>query len=141
VRIVGLGAVCVITGYFSSPALAEKPKPGDAAPQMAIETLLNAPSGAQATLEALRGKAIVLEFWATWCAPCVAAIPHMNELTDHFKDKPIVFISLTNEKQDKIAKFLKEKRAIHGWVGLDTDGSVMKSYGITGIPVKVSHGG
>lgn len=43
----------------------------------------------------------VLEFWASWCAPCLAAVPHINELQDKFKDnKELVFISLTYEKPE-----------------------------------------
>jgi uncharacterized protein (TIGR03435 family) len=132
------GLVGLTFGVLASSACAQErpslPRPGQSAPPLVLEHLLNAPPGAQATWEALRGKAVVLEFWATWCAPCVAAIPHMNELTDAFKDKPVVFISITDEPLAKITKFLKEKRKIHGWVGLDTDRSVLLGYGLTAIP-------
>ncbi|MBW7905806.1 MAG: TIGR03435 family protein [Phycisphaerae bacterium] len=137
-RIVYSGLVGLTLGVLASSACAQErpalPRPGQPAPPLVLEHLLNAPPGAQATWEALRGKAVVLEFWATWCAPCVAAIPHMNELTDAFKDKPVVFISITDEPLAKITKFLKDKRQIHGWVGLDTDRSVLLGYGLTAIP-------
>lgn len=106
---------------------------GQPPPAIAIEKLLQAPDGAIATWPALKGKCIVLEFWATWCGPCVAAIPHLNELATHFKDKPIVFISVTNEPEAKIVSFL-QRRSMNCWIGLDTDRSLFRDYRITGIP-------
>jgi len=115
-----------------SPAQRPRVEVGQPAPPLGLETVLQAPAGAAATWDALKGKAVVLEFWATWCAPCVAAIPHLNEVSDQFKDKPLVFIAVTDEKADRIAEFLK-RRAIHGWIGLDTDRSMLRDYGIHGI--------
>lgn len=106
---------------------------GKPAPPLSLEKLLQAPKDADASWPALKGKCVVLEFWATWCAPCVAAIPHINELSEKFKDKPIVFISVTDEDESKVLKFLK-KRPIHTWIGLDTDKSTFREFQIRGIP-------
>ena len=70
---------------------------------------------------------MVLEFWATWCAPCIAAIPHLNEVAEQFKDKPVKFISITEEDEATITSFLS-RRTIKGWVGLDLDSSVFEVY-------------
>ncbi|HEU4470854.1 MAG TPA: TlpA disulfide reductase family protein [Flavisolibacter sp.] len=40
----------------------------------------------------------VIEFWATWCRPCLAAVPHLNKLQEKFRDSNIVFLSVTDEK-------------------------------------------
>ena len=74
-----------------------------------------------------------LEFWATWCVPCVEAIPHVNELTTKFQGKPIQFISITDESERIVELFLK-KRPIQGWVGLDTNKSVFEGLGVGPIP-------
>jgi len=74
---------------------------------------------ANATLHALAGKAVVLEFWATWCAPCVAAIPHLNELATQFKDRPVVFLSVSDETPSVVEAFL-QKHPIDGWSALPT---------------------
>jgi uncharacterized protein (TIGR03435 family) len=93
-----------------------------------IEQLLQAPTGATADLNSLRGKITVLEFWATWCAPCVKAFKHMNEVAERVKDRPVQFISITDEADAPlVTRFLKEQ-PVSGWVGLDTDGSVFKAY-------------
>lgn len=109
---------------------------GSPAPALGLETLLQSPAGATANWEALRGKAVVLEFWATWCGPCVAAIPHLNELAEKYARKPVQFIAITAEPESKVAPFL-ERKSIRAWVGLDTDKSMHAAYGIEGIPLTV----
>jgi uncharacterized protein (TIGR03435 family) len=110
-----------------------EPKVGEKPPPLGLEKLLEAPAGAKASWAALKGKVVVLEFWATWCGPCVAAIPHLNELADEFKEKPVQFIAITDEDEEIIGAFLK-KKPIHAWIGLDTAKSMFKDYRITGIP-------
>src|SRR5215467_11840601 len=107
--------------------------PGKEAPALGLESILQAPSDAQASWKALKGKIVVLEFWATWCGPCIAAIPHLNELADKFKDQPIQFIAVTDEDEKVVAPFLR-KKPIHAWIGLDTNKSMLKDYRVTGIP-------
>jgi uncharacterized protein (TIGR03435 family) len=106
---------------------------GQIAPEVELSQLLQAPYGAQPTLAAQRGKAVVLEFWATWCGGCVAAIPHLNQLAEAFRDKPVVFLSVTDEGVDVVQAFLK-KRPMSGWIGLDKDGATFRNYGIDGRP-------
>lgn len=110
-----------------------EPKVGDVPPTLGLAKLLQAPEGRKVNWAELKGKVVVLEFWATWCAPCVAAIPHLNELADRFKDRPVQFIAVTDEDEKVITAFLKRK-PIHAWVGLDSDKSMFKDYRITGIP-------
>ena len=110
-----------------------EPKAGDQPPPLKLKTLLQAPDETKASWGALKGKVVVLEFSATWCGPCVGAISHLNELADRFKDRPVQFIAVTDEDEKVIAPFLK-KKPIHAWIGLDTDKSMFKDYGITGIP-------
>lgn len=109
------------------------PKVGAAAPELTLEKLLQAKPGEQAGQPSLRGQVVIVEFWATWCSPCLASIAHLNELADKLKDKPIRFISITSEDEAVVRPFLA-KRPIKGWVGLDTDDSVFQAYGVTAIP-------
>jgi thiol-disulfide isomerase/thioredoxin len=109
------------------------PKVGDASPLLSATALLQAPPGATLDAASLRGTVVVLEFWATWCGPCVAAIPHLNDLADQFKDKPVRFIALTAEDATTIQPFLK-KRPIHAWIALDTNRSINMAFAVAGIP-------
>jgi len=103
------------------------------APAIELETVIQGPEPADLSWEALAGHAVVLEFWSTWCSPCVGAIPKWNELVDAFEDEPVRFISVSDEGEDLLRKFL-EKRPIHGWVTLDSDRSMFDAYGVQGIP-------
>ena len=105
---------------------------GQTAPELNIEKYLQAPEG-EKSLSALKGNVVVLEFWATWCVPCVAEIPHLNQLNEEFRDKQVQFISVTDEDEDVIAPFLK-RQEMKSWIGLDTDRSVFEAYGVRGIP-------
>jgi thiol-disulfide isomerase/thioredoxin len=80
-------------------------KVGDKAPQINItDTVSNAPG-----YKNFENKFILLEFWATWCAPCLAAVPHINDLQEKHKDrKDLVFISMTYEKPEKILRTLNK---------------------------------
>jgi len=110
-----------------------KVKVGDQAPELGFEELLQAPPGTVANWDNLAGKVVVLEYWATWCGPCVAAFPHFNELIEKYKGQPIQFISITYEKRKLIEPFI-QKKPIHAWVGLDTDKSMHRAYGVRGVP-------
>jgi uncharacterized protein (TIGR03435 family) len=111
----------------------ERPKVGQPAPEIALDLLLPDRPVADATLPALAGKAVVLEFWATWCGPCVEAIPHLNELAAQFKDRPVVFLSVTDEERAVVESFLK-KRPIQGWTGIAKRKKLGENYGVEGIP-------
>lgn len=106
---------------------------GRPAPALSIEKLLQAPAGAVATWPSLEGKCVVLEFWRTWCIPCVAAIPHLNDLHGRFKDRSVVFIAVTDEPESKILSFVK-RRPMSSWIGLDTDKSLFREYNVKSIP-------
>jgi len=111
-------------------------KAGTAAPDLGLTAVLQSPDGTNADWASLKGKVVVLEFWATWCAPCIAVQPHLNELTDEFKDKSVQFISITNEDEGTVKSFLK-RRQINGWIGLDTNRVATKAYGAIAIPKTV----
>jgi thiol-disulfide isomerase/thioredoxin len=87
------------------------------APEIALGRLIPDQPVENATLRALAGKAVVVEFWATWCAGCVAQIPRLNKLASNFKNRPIQFLSITAEKPDAVQRFLRQ-HPIEGWVGM-----------------------
>ncbi|MCY3932465.1 MAG: TIGR03435 family protein [Acidobacteria bacterium] len=111
----------------------DAPGPGDQAPPLAIEETLTGPAESDTDWAALKGKATVLEFWATWCVPCVDVIPHLNELENELSGEEIRFVSITDEEAGIVSPFL-ESVPISGVVGLDLDRSVFRDYGVLAIP-------
>jgi uncharacterized protein (TIGR03435 family) len=99
-------------------SLPDGPQVGQVAPTLKLSKWLQAPP--EAVLGWPTGKVVVLEFWSTTCGPCVAYIPHLNELADKFKDKPVQFIAVTDDKASVIKRFLK-KTSINAWIGLGPD--------------------
>ncbi|WP_397303074.1 TlpA family protein disulfide reductase [Nonlabens ulvanivorans] len=80
----------------------EKLDLGEKAPGINItEWIANVPENKD-----LDNKFKVLEFWTTWCGPCLGAVPHMNELVKEFGDE-ILFLSITNESSEKVNRTLK----------------------------------
>ncbi len=133
-------AIFILLVFFSIGLQGKDDPPlfevGDIAPPFSLEAILQAPVKAANINENLKGKIVVLEFWATWCGPCREAIPHVNGLVDEFKDKPVRFIYISDEEEWKVKNFLKIY-PIMGWIGLDTDSSMFKTYGFKTIPQTV----
>jgi len=117
---------------FASILPGQDLKVGEPAPSLSLERTI--PSGGQSNWESLRGKPVVIEFWATWCGYCIEEIPRLNALAEKFRDAQ--FISITDEPASLVEPFLA-KRPIHGQVALDRNGSTFKAYGIEGRPQTV----
>ncbi len=90
--------------FFSTHLLAQSNiSLEQSAPKINVtDWVLNAPAD-----KSLEGKFIILEFWATWCGPCIAAVPHMNEIQSKFNRKDLYFISITDESVEKIKRTLE----------------------------------
>src|SRR5206468_9176367 len=78
-------------------------------------------------------KVVVLEFWGTWCGPCVAAIPHLNDLAERFRNRPVQFISITDEEDWRVRDFLKLK-PMSSWIGLDPERAIFTAFGVNPLP-------
>jgi uncharacterized protein (TIGR03435 family) len=120
---------------FSAALHASAIHTGAPAPALSLAQVLQAPQGTQISWPALRGKVVVLEFWATWCGPCVAEIPHLNQLADDFAGK-VQFISVDDEADTVVKKFLAS-HPMHAWIGLDASGATFKSFNVVSRPTTI----
>lgn len=106
-------------------ALAGKP-----APEFELKTL----DGKGVKLSDLKGKVVVLDFWATWCGPCVVALPKIVKLADEYKPAPLQLVAVNLEQSEaEISKFLTRTK-IDPTVALDSDGAVSRLYRVDAIP-------
>jgi cytochrome c biogenesis protein CcmG, thiol:disulfide interchange protein DsbE len=104
---------------------------GNAAPDFELKTL----DGKSIRLSELQGKKVILNFWATWCPPCRAEMPEMqNFYENHNKDVEILAVNLTSQdSRDKVGPFIKEYGLTFPVV-LDDEGEVLSMYEIEPIP-------
>ncbi len=122
-------ALAVVSCGVASPA---QIGPGQVAPEIKIEQLLNSPI-AFASLAEVKGSALMIEFWATWCGPCRAQLPHLNELHAKFAERGLVVLGVSNEPEAKVKPFL-EQNGMKYPIAIDTTGAATKAYGVKGIP-------
>ena len=80
----------------------------------------------------LTGRVYVLEFWATWCPPCVQSIPHMIELADKYKDKAVPFIAISVDNSSEPVKKMVKDKGINYYVGMDN--GLSDKYSVSSIP-------
>jgi|SRR5579871_348410 len=116
------------SGPFTPPS--EPEITGKPAPEFALEDV----DGHKFTLASLRGKPVLLDFWATWCEPCRESMPHVQALYEQFKEKGLIVLGIdTNEPAEKARKYFAEQK--YSFANLLGSGSdVIKKFGAEAIP-------
>ena len=111
----------VLSLHITPPAAATSPgDPGDVpfknplADKQAPEFTLHDTTGKKVSLSDYKGKAVVIDFWATWCAPCKVEIPWLTKLHDQYASQGLVILGVSEDDldQDDKAALLKEKQEI-----------------------------
>lgn len=128
-RLVPLVGVAVLSVWAD-------PRIGVAAPPLTLARILQAPDGQPASWTDLKGQAVVIEFWATWCTGCREQIARLNALEQQFRGRPLRFLSITDEDPELVSRFLKEF-PISGWIGIDARGKTVQDYSVVGWPTTV----
>ncbi len=113
----------------SSPS----PREGFLAPDFTLDAL----RGEKVTLSHLRGKIVVVNFWATWCLPCRKETPALEKAYEQYKDAGLVILGVNLTDQDsasEVESFVQEFKLTYP-ILLDRDGSISYLYQIEGLPM------
>ena len=98
--------------------------------------------GDSISLKDFKNKVVILDFWATWCAPCIASFPAFQKVIDKYKeDKDVIFLFINldsngNDRRLEISDFLIERK-YNFEVLLDSKGTIAQSYSVTSLPTKI----
>ncbi|MCF6267770.1 MAG: TlpA family protein disulfide reductase [Desulfuromusa sp.] len=132
--IVFLLTVLFLTGCDSStsePQVSQSGLVGNVAPDFTLTNM----QGEKVSLSQLRGKVVILNFWATWCPPCREEMPSMEQLYRDFKEKGLILLAINVEEngEQAVTKFLQ--RTPYSFpILLDKDGIAQNAYGVFRFP-------
>ena len=114
--------------YLEQPELAR----ARMAPAFEIVTT----DGQTISLDALKGKVVLIDFWATWCAPCREALPHMRDIARKFQGEPLIVLSVSLDEDEQKWKTFVEKNGMTWPQYRDTrsDDALAKIFSVNAIP-------
>jgi peroxiredoxin len=105
---------------------------GDAAPDFQADRL----TGATISLADLRGRIVVINFWATWCPPCRVELPELDAYQAEMGDQIVVLGVATGEPKGTVEPFVRQQ-GLRFPIVLDEQGSIGAAYGVAGLPTSV----
>ncbi len=125
--------LCLFGLLFLFDCSKKEKAPSTLAPDFKLETL----EGEEIRLSSLKGRVVLLDFWATWCAPCREAIPHLVHLYKTYHEKGLEVIGMNMDKGDidVVRRFAKSMDI--PYPVLVTPHEVSKAYGVTGLPTTI----
>ena len=116
---------------LSTAGLGVKAEEGALAPDFLLGRL----DDGELRLSDLRGQAVVLNFWATWCAPCRTEIPQLVNAYDRFRERGLVIVGVNMQEGKGIVRPYAEDFGMDFPIAIDVDGEVGDTYRLLGLPV------
>ena len=132
--IYGIVALCLLGLYVAGRRTAQKPKPtapGNAAPEFTVTDI----DGKKLALSDYKGKVVLLDFWATWCTPCRAEIPHFVEMQQKYGPQGFQVVGISMDDDAKPVKEFYRQFNMNYPVAVGDDKLAQSFGGVLGLPV------
>ena len=132
-------AIALVSGAIAFSVLSgDGPPVGRLAPEISAQRL----NGEAFLLSSLRGRVVVLDFWATWCPPCQKSLPALQRVHERYKDDPAVFVASVNtdhpvDQKNLLGRFMQARRYDFPVILDDGAKSVSNAYRVQSIPTLV----
>jgi thiol-disulfide isomerase/thioredoxin len=130
-QFLALLVVCGILGCGDRSAGPDAAPQGALAPDVVVERMGQPMQ--RVRLSDLRGKVVVLDFWATWCGPCRQTMPKIDTLHQSYADQGVEVIAVSNEDHPTVQKFAETSLFKYPKY-IDSDGSAFEAFGVQTIP-------
>lgn len=138
IGLLNIGLLALILTQLLTPASNARSDPliGHAAPNFSLPILHSGSTGSSLSLSNFKGKPVVLNFWATWCAPCKEELPLLEQTwkQTQAQGKDVVFLGIDFQESNNVALSFLRPFGITYSILLDTSGAVGFSYNITSLP-------
>lgn len=118
--------ICAIFGVFCQNKAGNKPV------TTGNDFTLNSLDGEEYTLSKLKGKVIIVDFWATWCPPCRREVPHLVSFYEKYRDKGLIILGVSAEERQTLEAFRKENNV--NYPILLGNNEVFQRFGVRSIP-------
>ena len=131
-KITAILVILLVLGLVATSCPAEAPAPeiGKLAPDFELDTL----DGQTLVLNQLKGKPVLLNFWATWCGPCIHEMPFLQQVYEDWPEETLVLLAINiQESSSDVSQFM-QSQGLSFTVLLDSQAAVAQQYNVMGIP-------
>ena len=128
-RNLAIAIVATLLAVACGPSSAPDASAGPAVPDRTFTTF----EGATTSLTAYEGEPIVVNFWASWCPPCIAEMPEFERVHQERRDE-VRFIGLNTQDELELARALAAQTGVTYDLGLDPDGALFNDFEIIAMP-------
>ena len=127
--------LCAVTiicfGKISKAQFPEdNPLIGKKAPSIELKDI----SGKKFSLSSLKGKVVLLQFWASQCPPCIRDLPSLDKIYQTYKNKKFVVVAVSTDSDQEVVKKIVHEQKISLPVVVDSQREVMNQYGVFALP-------
>jgi thiol-disulfide isomerase/thioredoxin len=125
-----VGMLCALA-LTAAPALFASSENVQLAPSFKVRNLVGSDS---INLDELRGKVVYVDFWASWCGPCLKSFPFMESLHQQYKGEGLVIVAINMDQNPQDARKFLAEHPVSFLIGQDIKGTVAEQYGVMAMP-------